>query len=347
MRSNFGFLRLLLLAASGTALASNVNLNGAGATFPFPLYSKWMFEYNKVNPNIRINYQSIGSGGGIRQISDRTVDFGASDAPMTDEQLAKAPAKLVHIPTTLGAVVVTYELPGNPKLKLTPEVLAGIYLGQITTWNDKRVVELNSGVNLPAQPITVAHRSDGSGTTAVFTDYLCKVSPTWNAKVGKGTSVMWPVGLGGKGNEGVTGQVKTTPGSLGYVELAYAVENKLPYASIRNLAGTFVEPSIDSIVAAAASLASTIPADFRVSITNAPGPQSYPLASFTYLLVYEDMPDHTKAEALAKFIWWAEHDGQKFSGPLRYAPLPPELVTKVEAKLKTLRSAGQPLLATN
>jgi phosphate transport system substrate-binding protein len=327
------------------AREANINLTGAGATFPFPLYSKWVAEYQRRDPRVRINYQSIGSGGGIRQITERTVDFGASDAAMSAELLAKAPGKLLHIPTTLGAVVVTYNVPGvTGALKLSPDVLAGIFLGDVKKWNDPKIAALNPGVTLPDQAITVVHRSDGSGTTAVFTDYLAKVSPAWKEKVGVGTSVKWPTGLGGKGNEGVTGQVKTTPGTIGYVELAYAVQNQLPYALIKNQAGQLVEPKIASITAAAAGAAADLPEGLAVSITDAPGAEAYPIAAFTYVLVYQDSTDRTKAGALAKFLWWAIHDGQALAAPLHYAPLPPAVVTRVEAKLKTLTAGGQPLL---
>jgi phosphate transport system substrate-binding protein len=327
------------------AKEANIDLTGAGATFPYPLYSKWVSEYQKRDPRVRINYQSIGSGGGIRQITEKTVDFGASDAIMTKEQLAKAPGTLLQIPTTLGAVVITYNVPGVATgLKLTPEALAGIFLGDVKKWNDPKLAADNAGVKLPDQAITVVHRSDGSGTTAVFTDYLSKISPAWKEKVGSGTSVKWPTGLGGKGNEGVTGQVKTTPGTIGYVELAYAVQNKLPYAWLKNASGTFVEPKIASITAAAAGAAADLPDDLAVSITNAPGADAYPISAFTYLLVYQAGSDHTKAEAIAKFLWWAIHDGQALGPPLQYAPLPAAVVAKVEAKLKSLTAGGKPLL---
>jgi phosphate transport system substrate-binding protein len=318
-------------------------LNGAGATFPYPLYSKWVDEYTKVDPTARFNYQSIGSGGGIRQIIARTVAFGATDSPMTDEQLKGAPGELLHVPTVLGAVVVTHNLAGSPRLRFAPDVLADIFLGKVTKWNDPRLVALNPGVSLPNQAILVVHRSDGSGTTFIWVDYLSKVSPEWAKKVGRGTSVNWPVGLGGKGNEGVAGQVKNTPGALGYVELAYAVQNKLPVAAIRNQAGKFVEPTIESTTAAAAGV--DMPADFRVSLTNPPGPDAYPVASFTWLLLYKDQPDEAKGRALVKFLWWAAHDGQKFAKDLLYAPLPPEVVKRIEVKLREIRSQGKPLLA--
>lgn len=329
----------------GAAPEGPINLTGAGASFPFPLYSKWVAEYQRTDPRVHINYQSVGSGAGIRQISERTVDFGASDAPMTDEQLSKAPAKLIHVPTSLGAVVITYNLPGVTGMRLDGDAIAALFLGQVTSWNDPKLVALNPGVALPAQQITVVHRTDGSGTTAVFTDYLTKVNAPWKDRVGKGTSVNWPVGLGAKGNEGVTGQIKTTPGSIGYTELAYALQNQLPIVSLQNAAHRFVAPSIESIVAAAASVAKTIPDDLRVSIVDPPGEDAYPIASFTYILVYEDNPNAAAAEPLAKFLWWAIHEGQKFSPQLHYAPLPAEVIARLEPKLKNLRSSGRALLS--
>ncbi len=330
-------------SASPSGAPKEVSLTGAGATFPFPLYSKWMSEYNKLNPTVKINYQSIGSGGGIRQVVAGTVDFGASDAPMKPEEGKSAPGKLLHIPTTIGAVVVTYNVEGvTQALKLTPEVLAGIFLGDIKKWNDAKIAGLNAGVKLPAKDIAVVYRSDGSGTTAVFTDYLAAVSPAWKEKVGAGKSVKWPVGLGAKGNEGVTGQVKTTPGSIGYIEFAYATQNKLPTAEIQNKAGKFVAPSQDAASAAAAGV--EMPDQLYVSIVNAAGETAYPIASYTYLLVYEDAKDPLKGEALAKFLWWATHDGQKFANALDYAPLPPAVVQKLEARLKTLKSGSKILL---
>lgn len=335
--------------SSNSAIATksgSVSVNGAGATFPNPLYSKWIAEYGKAKPNVKINYQSVGSGAGIKQITDKTVDFGASDAPMSDEALAKAPGKLVHIPTTLGSVVVTYNVPDvTSPLKLSPEALTGIYLGEIKKWNDAKLVALNPDAKLPAKDITVAYRSDGSGTTAVFTDYLVKVSPAWKDKVGTGTSVKWPTGIGGKGNEGVTGTVKSTPGTIGYVELAYAKQNKLPVAELENAAGKFVAPTLESVSAAAAAMADKVPDDLRVSITNAPGDGSYPIAAFTYLLVYEDAGNFDKSKAFADFVWWAVHDGQQFNEPLFYSKLPAEIVKRDEAKLKALKAEGKPLLA--
>jgi phosphate transport system substrate-binding protein len=345
MRRRTAFLALILAGTfAGVAAAADALLiNGAGATFPFPLYSKLFSDYNKLFPNLKFNYQSIGSGGGIKQITERVVDFGASDAPLTDEQLTKAPG-LVHIPTVLGAVVVTYNLPGAPSIKLTPEALAGIYLGKIQKWNDPAIAAANSGAKLPDSAIAVVHRSDGSGTSAIFTDYLAKVSSEWASKVGHATSVKWPVGLGGKGNEGVTGLVKQTPGAIGYVELAYAKQNKLPTAALKNHDGAFVAPSIASTSTAAAGV--EMPADFRVSITDAHGKDAYPIASFTYILVYKDQKDAAKGEALVKFLWWATHDGQKSAPGLDYAPLPSAVVKKVEAALKALTVDGKPVLAS-
>ncbi len=337
----------LLLAVGVTEgpVSAQMLVNGAGATFPYPIYSKWFDEYAKVDGSVRFNYQSIGSGGGIRQIIARTVDFGASDGPMTDEQLKQAPGELFHIPTVLGAVVATYNLPGNPRLRFTPDVLADIFLGKITKWNDPKIMAANPGVALPDRPIVVVHRSDGSGTTYIWVDYLSKVSKGWEQKVGRGTSVNWPVGLGGKGNEGVTGQVKNTPGALGYVELAYAIKNHLPVAAIRNQAGRFVEPSIESTSAAAAGAAKNMPSDFRVSLTNPPGEDAYPVAGFTWLLVYRNQADEVRGRALVKFLWWAIHDGQKYAPDLLYAPLPAPVVKMVEAKIGQITYGGKPLLA--
>jgi phosphate transport system substrate-binding protein len=343
-RTALGILAVVLTTLPAPATGQML-MNGAGATFPYPIYSKWFDEYAKIDPSARFNYQSIGSGGGIRQITARTVDFGASDGPMTDEQLKAAPGELLHIPTVLGAVVATYNLPSNPTLHFTPDVLADIFLGKITKWNDPRITGANPGVSLPDQPIVVVHRSDGSGTTYIWVDYLSKVSKEWEQKVGRGTSVNWPVGLGGKGNEGVAGQVKNTPGGLGYVELAYAVQNKLPVGVVKNAAGKFVEPTIESTTAAAAGASKDMPADFRVSLTNPPGDDAYPIASFTWLLVYKNQPDETKGKALAKFLWWATHEGQKYPKDLLYAPLPAPVVKQIEAKLKEITFQGKPLLA--
>ncbi|MFL5350968.1 MAG: phosphate ABC transporter substrate-binding protein PstS [Hyalangium sp.] len=333
------FTAALLTLALPAAAADDVLINGAGATFPAPLYTKWFSEYNKLHPNLKFNYQAIGSGGGIQQVTNGTVDFGASDAPMTQEQLAKVP-NTVHIPTVMGAVVITYNVPGLESLKLTPETLAGIFLGKITQWNDPAIAKENPGAKLPDTALTVVHRSDGSGTTNIFTDYLSKVSAGWKSAVGSGTSVKWPTGLGAKGNDGVTGQVKSVPGSIGYVELAYANQNKLPVTALKNHEGNFVKPTIETTSEAAAGV--DVPEDFRVSLTDAKGKNAYPMASFTYLLVQKDAKDSTKGEAMLRFIDWALHDGQKMAAPLDYAPLPQPVVAKVEAKLKTLTVAGKP-----
>ena len=312
-------------------------LNGAGATFPYPMYSKWFSEYNKLHSDIQFNYQSIGSGGGIRQVLAGTVDFGATDGPMTDEQLAQAKTKILHIPTVLGADVPAYNIPGvTEELKFTPELLANIFLGKITSWNDAALGKANPGVNLPNQPIIVIHRSDGSGTTYIFTDYLSKVSPDWKNQVGKGTSVKWPVGLGGKGNEGVAGMIRQMQGSIGYVELIYAVNNKIAYGSVKNAGGQFVKASLDSVTAAAASVKS-MPADFRVSITNAPGKDAYPIASFTWLLIPTPSKDPAKGKIIADFLNWMVDDGQKMTADLAYAPLPESVVAKVKETAKQVK----------
>jgi phosphate transport system substrate-binding protein len=334
-------------AASGRGESATVILNGAGATFPFPLYSKWMDVYNKAHPGVRINYQSIGSGGGIRQITERTVDFGASDAPMTDEELAKAPGPILHVPMTLGAVALTYNVPEvKTKLRVTADIIAGIFLGEITRWNDDKIASDNPGVKLPASPITVVHRSDGSGTTAILTEYLSSVVPRWKEKVGAGKSVRFPVGLGAKGNEGVSGQMRTTPGSFGYAELAYAIETGLSYASVRNTSDNDVEPTIDAITAAAATLSAKLPEDMRAFVVNAPGANAYPLSAFSYILVYREQPDKRKGKMLAEFLWWAVHEGQKYGAPLHYAPLPPDAVGRVERQLRTMKAEDQALLGS-
>jgi phosphate transport system substrate-binding protein len=337
-------LSLLAVSAFAQPAAAQTLINGAGATFPYPIYSKWFDEYTRVDPEVRFNYQSIGSGGGIKQVTSRTVDFGASDGPMTDEQLKAAPSELFHIPTVLGSVVATYNLPGSPKLKFTGDVLADIFLGKITKWNDAKIAALNAGVSLPDESIVVVHRSDGSGTTYIWVDYLSKISPEWEKRVGRGTSVNWPVGLGGKGNEGVSGQVKNQPGALGYVELAYAVKNHLPVAAVKNAAGKFVEPSIATTTSAAAGAAKSMPDDFRVSLTNPPGDEAYPIASFTWLLVYKDQPNEVKGRALVKFLWWMSHEGQRYADDLLYAPLPTPVVKQIEAKIKQITYQGKPLL---
>jgi len=321
-----------------------VSLTGAGATFPFPLYSKWISEYNKLNPDVKINYQSIGSGGGIRQITASTVDFGATDAPMKEDEAKQAPGKLLHIPATIGAVVVAYNLPEvSGVLKLTPEVLVDIYAGKIRKWNDPKLKADNADAKLPAKDISVVYRTDGSGTTAVFTDYLAKVSPEWKEKVGVGKVVNWPTGLGAKGNEGVTGQLKTTPYTIGYIERAYASQNKLPMAELKNKSGKFVAPSIEAMSAAADAV--EVPDQLFVSLSNADGEAVYPITSYSYLLVYEDAKDAVKGQALAKYVWWGLHDGQKFSKDLDYAPIPAKVLVKVEARLKELRSGDKKLLS--
>lgn len=308
-------------------------INGAGATFPYPIYSKWFDVYHQKYPNIQFNYQSIGSGGGIKQITEGTVDFGASDGPMNDEQLKvfqeKRGTKLLHFPTVLGADVPTYNIPGvTASLNFTPDALAGIYLGKITKWNDPAITGVNKGVNLPGNDIVVVHRSDGSGTTYIWTDYLSKVSEDWKNKVGRNTSVNWPVGLGGKGNEGVMGLVKQTPNSIGYVELIYAAQNNVPYGTVKNAAGTFVKADLASVSAAAAGAAKEMPADFRVSITNAPGKTAYPISSFTWLLVPAKIQDATKRDAIKSFVKWMLTDGQSYTEALSYAKLPKEVVEK-------------------
>src|SRR6266498_2538263 len=321
-----------------------INLQGAGSTFINPLMQKWLSEYGKLHPNVKIDYQSIGSGGGIKQIQAQTVDFGASDAAMKDEDLKAAPGEIIHIPVVLGAVVVTYNLPSVIQpLRFSPEVIADIFLGKVKKWNDAKIKADNPGVNLPAADITVVHRSDGSGTSAVFTDYLSKVSPEWKEKVGAGTSPNWPVGIGGKGNEGVTGQVKQTPNTIGYVELAYAVQNKLPVALIKNRSGEFVESSFDAVTAAAAESVATTPEDLRVSITDAAGKTAYPISSYTYILVDKEQKDPGKGKALVDFLWWGTHDGEKFARDLNYAPLPQEIVQRAEAKINSIVSGGKPL----
>jgi phosphate transport system substrate-binding protein len=309
-------------------------LNGAGATFPYPIYSKWFSEYHKAHSDVQVNYQSIGSGGGIRQVLAGTVDFGASDGPMTDEQLGQAKVKILHVPTVLGAVVPAYNIPGvSGEVKFTPEALAGIFLGKITTWNDKALAAANPGVNFPNQAIVVIHRSDGSGTSYIFTDYLSKVSADWKNGPGKGTSVKWPVGLGGKGNEGVAGMIRQMEGSIGYVELIYALQNKITYGSMKNPAGEFVKASLESVTTAAASVKS-MPADFRVSITNAPGKGAYPISSFTWLLIPTRSQDPNKGKILTDLLNWCETDGQKLAADLSYAPLPDTVVAKVKEAIK-------------
>jgi phosphate transport system substrate-binding protein len=327
---------LLCLALSVPGFAQT-RLNGAGATFPYPMYSKWFSEYHKVHPDVEINYQSIGSGGGIRQVLAGTVDFGASDGPMTDEQLAEAKTKILHVPTVLGADVPAYNVHGvRGELKFTQEALAGIFLGKITTWNDKAIASANPDVKLPNDQIIVIHRSDGSGTTYIWTDYLSKISGEWQGQVGKGTSVKWPVGLGGKGNEGVAGMIRQMQGSIGYIELIYAIQNKIPYGVVKNAAGNFVKASLDSVTAAAAS-APKMPADFRVSITNAPGKDAYPISSFTWLLIPAQSKDAAKGKVLSDLLNWIVSDGQKMTADLAYAPLPASVAAKVKDEIKQVR----------
>jgi len=328
---------LALAAAMIGSASAETNLNGAGATFPNPIYQKWFSEYHNAHQDVQINYQSIGSGGGIQQLTSGTVDFGASDGPMTDEQLSKVSGKVFHIPTVLGAVVPTYNINGvSSELKFTGDVLADIYLGNIKKWNDPRLAKANPGVKFPDEEIVVVHRSDGSGTTYIFTDYLSKVSSAWKDKVGKGTSVNWPAGLGGKGNEGVSGMVKQTEGSIGYVELIYAVSNKMPYGSVQNAAGTFIKASLESVTAAAASV-KDMPLDFRVSITNAPGKDAYPISSFTWLLVPAEWSDAGKEKAFVDFLTWMVDTGQSMTSALQYAPLPKNVAAKVKARIKEVK----------
>ena len=319
---------------SATASAQMM-INGAGATFPYPIYSKWFDEYAKVDPSVRFNYQSIGSGGGQKQILAQTVDFGASDGPMSDENLSKAPGKILHLPTVAGAVVMTYNLPGNPALKLDGETIADIFLGKIKKWNDPKIAASNPGAKLPENEIVVVHRSDGSGTTFIFTDYLSKVSAEWKQKAGNNTSVNWPTGIGGKGNEGVSGQVKQTPGTIGYVELIYAVQNKMPYAEVKNAAGQFVKPSIESVTAALGT--ANIPDDFRFSMTNAPGDSAYPIAGATWLLVYEQQKDPAKGKKLIEFLKWALTKGEGMAKDLNYAPLPDEVQQRVLKRIDEIK----------
>jgi len=327
-----------LLSVAVTA-QQKIQINGAGATFPYPIYSKWFAEYNRLHSNIEINYQSIGSGGGIRQVQAQTVFFGASDAPMTPEQLQGSPGRILHFPTVLGAVVPVYNIPNvRTELKFTGPLLADIFLGKITKWNDPAIAKQNGGVTLPATDITVVHRAEGSGTTYIFVDFLAKTSPEWKTKVGVNASVNWPTGVGGRGNEGVAGLVNQTPGAIGYVELIYALQNKISYGAVQNMAGEFAKASVESVTAAAASAASQMPPDFRVSITNAPGKGVYPISSFTWLLLYENPKNKEQAKAMIEFVKWALTDGQKYCAELGYAPLP-EGVVKLElpalAKIRT------------
>jgi len=351
MRKGFGVLARVFAAVamwftlvSASVAADPLTINGAGATFPYPLYSKWFYEYSNAHPGVRFNYQSIGSGGGIKQITAGTVDFGATDAPMTEAEMKALPGPILHIPTALGAVVIVYNLDGvETGLRLTPDVLAGIYLGKINRWNDPKIAELNKTVTLPNADIVVAHRSDGSGTTDIFTNYLATVNADWRAKVGRGKSVNWPVGIGGKGNEGVSGVVKQTPGAVGYVELAYAKQNKMKVASLRNKEGNFVAPTLEATSAAAAGAAKTMPDDFRVSLVDAPGKDSYPIAGLTWLLVYKDQKNEANGKALVQFLKWAVRDGQKMEAALDYAPLPKAVAEKVDNAIHQISSKGKPL----
>src|SRR3954452_9655703 len=339
-------------ALSGAAFADKLLINGAGATFPFPIYSKWFSAYNKLHPDVQINYQSIGSGGGIKQVTEKTVDFGASDAPLTDEQLQKAQG-IQHVPTVMGAVVIVWNLPEVKELRLAPETLAAIYLGKITKWNDPAMQKETPGAKLPDMAITVAHRSDGSGTTNIFTDYLSKVSPEWKSKVGTSKSVQWPVGIGAPGNEGVSASIGGSKYSIGYVELAYALTTKMNYASLQNKDGNFVLPTVNTTLAAAESAASTLPKGNQpwsnVSITNAPGKGSYPISSFTYIILYKDLSanpnlDNQKAKSIVDFLSWAISSGQKFSQPLGYVPLPNPVVKVNQETLSSLTFKGTPIL---
>jgi phosphate transport system substrate-binding protein len=338
MKRTFAVSAIAAAAVSATLGAQTMKITGGGATFPNPIYSKWFSEYNKLHPNVEINYQSQGSGFGIQQLIQQTVFFGASDGPMTDEQLKAAPGPIVHLPTVLGGVVPVYNLPNvKTDLKFNGPVLADIYLGKITKWNDPAIVKLNAGVTLPATDITVVHRSEGSGTTYIWVDYLSKVSPEFKSKVGVKTSVNWPTGVGGKGNEGVSGLVTQTPGSIGYVELIYALQNKISYGSVQSMDGEFVKASVASVTAAAASAASNMPADFRVSITNAPGKGVYPISSFTWLLLYQDPKDKAQAKTMVDFVKWALKDGQKYCADLGYAPLPANVVQMEMAALAKVK----------
>jgi phosphate transport system substrate-binding protein len=337
------FLALLIGAVAvsfigGVALAAKLLLiNGAGATFPYPLYSKWFYEYTKVDPTVNFNYQSIGSGGGIRQITAQTVDFGASDGALTDKQLKDAPGELLHIPMTAGAVTITYNLSQvSERLRFSPDVVADIFLGKISRWDDPRIAADNPGVSLPKENIIVVHRSDGSGTTNIFTDYLSSVSGDWKNKVGKGTSVAWPVGLGGKGNEGVAGLVKQTPGTIGYVELAYAEKNDLPIADVKNKSGNFITPSIESTTAAVNGKINSMPSDFRVSLVDPDGADAYPISGFTWILVYKHQTDKVRGEKMVEFLRWAITEGQKYAADLLYSPLPDSMVKKIQAILNEI-----------
>lgn len=344
MKFNLKLLTMILafglLAGTANRLfaADALLINGAGATFPYPIYSKWFDEFGKKNPDLHFNYQSVGSGAGIRQVSEMTVDFGATDGPMNDDQLKASKQKLLHFPTVLGAVVPTYNIPEvNTEINFTGPVLAKIFLGQITKWNDAEIAKANPSLKLPEKEIIVVHRSDGSGTSYIWTDFLSKASHEWMEKAGKGTSVNWPVGLGGKGNEGVSGLVKQTPYAIGYVELIYVIQNKMEYGKVQNQAGTFIKASLESVSAAAAGASKHIPDDFRVSITDAPGPNVYPVSSFTWLLVPEEIKDPKKGKAIVDFLKWMLHDGQGLTEALSYAKLPAEVVQKEEKAISKIK----------
>ena len=340
MRRTLGLASLAVVAAVAALTAQKTQINGAGATFPYPIYSKWFAEYNKLHSNVEINYQSIGSGGGIQQLTKETVFFGASDAPMTDQQLKEAPGPVLHFPTVLGGVVPVYNIPNvKTELKFTGPVLADIYLGKITKWNDAAITKLNAGVTLPATDITVVHRAEGSGTTFIWVDFLSKLSPEWKSKVGAAASVNWPTGVGGRGNEGITSLVNQTPGAIGYVELIYALQNKIIYGTVQNAAGEFVKASVASVTAAAAGATAQMPADFRVSITNAPGKGVYPVSSFTWILLYENPKDKAQAKTMLDFMKWALTDGQKYCAELGYAPLPAAVVKLETTALGKIKSS--------
>ena len=328
----------LTIAVLGAGVSAAVKINGAGATFPYPIYSKWFAEYNKLHPDVEINYQSIGSGGGIRQIQAQTVFFGASDGPMTPDQLQSSPSKILHFPTVLGAVVPVYNVPNlRAELKFSGPVLADIFLGKITKWNDPAIAKLNAGVQLPGNDITVVHRAEASGTSYIWVDYLSKTSEEFKRKVGVNTQVNWPTGVGGRGNEGVSALVTQTPGSLGYVELIYALQNKISYGNVQNMDGEFVKASVESVTLAAAAAVKQMPADFRVSITNAPGKGVYPVSSFTWLLLYENPKDKAMSKVMVEFLKWALTDGQKYCADLGYAPLPADVVKLEMAALAKVK----------
>lgn len=350
MKKGLGLPVALLVLALGCtggcsrdSKTTTMTITGAGATFPYPLYSKWFYEYSNSHPGVNFNYQSIGSGGGIRQITEGTVDFGATDAPMTDEEMAKLPGPILHIPTAIGAVAVVYNLDkAETGLNLTPNTLAEIFLGKIMRWNDPKIASQNPGKAIPGTEIVVVHRSDGSGTTDIFTNYLTTVSADWKSKVGRGKSVNWPVGLGGKGNEGVAGVVKQTPGAIGYVELAYATQNKMSAAALRNREGKFVLPTLESTSAAAAGAAKSMPDDFRISLVDAPGAEAYGICGLTWLLLYEEQKDEAKQKALVSFLKWAMGDGQRMNAPLHYAPLPKSVTEKVDQAIRRIHHKGPP-----